>query len=124
VPITGHARRLEQAVLNLVGNAIKYTPEGGAVSVTASRSPDGGASGGTATLAVRDSGIGIPARDLPYVFDRFYRVRSDATQHIAGTGLGLAIVKGIAEAHGGRVSVESTEGAGSTFCLELPAPAG
>jgi len=118
VPIAGHARRLEQAVINLVGNAIKYTPEGGAVSVAASLSPGG--AGTAVTLAVRDSGIGIPARDLPYVFDRFYRVESEATASIAGSGLGLAIVKGIAEAHGGRVSVESVEGAGSTFCLELP----
>ena len=117
-PIAGHARRLEQAVINLVGNAIKYTPEGGAVSVGASLSPGGAAN--AVTLAVRDSGIGIPARDLPYVFDRFYRVESEGTATMAGTGLGLAIVKGIAEAHGGRVSVESVEGAGSTFCLELP----
>jgi len=117
-PIAGHARRLEQAVINLVGNAIKYTPEGGAVSVAASLSPGGAAN--AVTLAVRDSGIGIPARDLPYVFDRFYRVESEGTATMAGTGLGLAIVKGIAEAHGGRVSVESVEGAGSTFCLELP----
>ena len=123
-PVAGHARRLEQALINLVGNAIKYTPEGGSVGVTASLSSAGTAPGRTVAVAVRDSGVGIPARDLPYVFDRFYRVKSAASEAVPGTGLGLAIVKGIVEAHGGRISVESTEGAGSAFRLELPLAAG
>ena len=77
---------------------------------------------GRATLTIRiaDTGIGIPARDLPHVFDKFYRVQSDATRGTAGTGLGLAITKSIVEAHGGRIRVESTEGAGTTFVVELP----
>jgi signal transduction histidine kinase len=69
---------------------------------------------------VTDTGIGIPARALPHVFDKFYRVQSDATTGISGTGLGLAITRSIVEGHGGRIGVESTEGAGSTFWVELP----
>jgi len=121
VSVAGHPARLKQALLNLVGNAIKYTPEGGTVAVSVSLAPEGGpAMGRTAVIAVRDSGIGIPARDLPHVFDKFYRVRSSATDAIPGTGLGLAIVKGIVEAHRGHIRVESVEGKGSTFTVELP----
>jgi signal transduction histidine kinase len=72
------------------------------------------------TIRVTDTGPGIPARDLPHVFDKFYRVRGTATRGVAGTGLGLAIAKSIVEAHEGRVAVESVEGAGTTFTLELP----
>jgi signal transduction histidine kinase len=70
---------------------------------------------------VTDSGIGIPASALPYVFDKFYRVKSAATREIEGTGLGLAITKSIIEAHGGRIWVESQEGRGSTFGFDLSA---
>jgi signal transduction histidine kinase len=71
-----------------------------------------------------DTGIGIPAADLPYVFDKFYRVKSKATRDIEGTGLGLAITRSVIEAHGGRIWVESEEGKGSTFTFTLPlAPA-
>ncbi|MGH7299998.1 MAG: sensor histidine kinase, partial [Candidatus Rokuibacteriota bacterium] len=76
-------------------------------------------------IRVSDNGIGIPARDLPHVFDKFYRVKNGATTGISGTGLGLAITRSIVEAHAGRIGVDSTEGAGSTFWMELPAgPAG
>jgi signal transduction histidine kinase len=71
-------------------------------------------------IRVTDNGIGIPARDLPHVFDKFYRVANEATAGISGTGLGLAITRSIVEAHAGRIGVESTEGAGSTFWVELP----
>jgi PAS domain S-box-containing protein len=74
-------------------------------------------------LRVSDNGIGIPARDLPHVFDKFYRVKSDATTGISGTGLGLAITRSIVEAHAGRLGVESREGEGSTFWVELPGAA-
>ena len=71
-------------------------------------------------IRVTDNGIGIPARDLPHVFDKFYRVANAATAGISGTGLGLAITRSIVEAHAGRIGVESTEGTGSTFWVELP----
>jgi signal transduction histidine kinase len=73
-----------------------------------------------ALLRVADTGIGIPAKDLPFVFDKFFRVRSAATSDIAGTGLGLAIARGIVEAHRGRIWVESEEGRGSTFAFTIP----
>jgi len=114
LPMSG--ARLRQALLNLVGNAIKYTAPGGRVHV-ALEVPD---AGDTATIAVRDTGRGIPAADLPHVFDKFYRVKSHAADGTPGTGLGLAIVKSIVDLHGGRVRVESVEGAGSTFFVDLP----
>jgi signal transduction histidine kinase len=72
------------------------------------------------TIRVSDTGLGIPARDLPHVFDKCYRVESKSTRGIVGTGLGLAITKTIVESVGGRIRVESMEGTGSTFTLELP----
>jgi PAS domain S-box-containing protein len=107
--------RLKQALLNLVGNAVKYTPGGGRVTVSVD------APGRTVTIRVADTGIGIPARHLPHVFDKFYRVHDASTKGIPGTGLGLAITKSIVESHGGTIRVESTEGAGSVFLVELPA---
>jgi two-component system sensor histidine kinase BaeS len=80
----------------------------------------GSGGAGTVTIRVTDSGIGIPARDLPHVFDKFYRVQGASTQGIPGTGLGLAITRSIVEAHDGRIRVESVEGAGTTFVVELP----
>ena len=109
------AARLRQALLNLVGNAIKYTPADGRVRVALT--VDGA---DTATIAVSDTGHGIPAADVPHVFDKFYRVKSAATANTPGTGLGLAIVKSIVDMHRGRARVESTEGTGSTFYVDLP----
>jgi PAS domain S-box-containing protein len=109
--------RIRQALINLVDNAVKYTPAGGRVRVGATVA---GGGEGSVTIRVTDTGPGIPARDLPHVFDKFYRVRGKATRGVAGTGLGLAIAKSIVEAHEGRVAVESVEGAGTTFTLELP----
>ena len=106
--------RIQQVFRNLVGNAIKYTPEGGAVTLTAETE------GEFARVVVQDTGLGIPADDLPFIFDKFYRVSSDATQEIEGNGLGLAIVKAIVEQHGGQVSAESKVGEGSVFSVRLP----
>jgi two-component system, OmpR family, phosphate regulon sensor histidine kinase PhoR len=105
---------LEQALVNLVDNAIKYSPPGKEVSLSAR------AEGPSLVIEVRDRGIGIPARDLPRIFERFYRVDKARSRELGGTGLGLAIVRHIAIAHGGDVSVESWEGEGSTFRMRLP----
>ncbi|MFA6028920.1 MAG: ATP-binding protein [Elusimicrobiota bacterium] len=100
---------------NLLDNAIKYNREGGEVRVSASRE------GASVDLCVSDTGLGIPAADLPRVFERFYRVDKARSRELGGTGLGLAIVKHLAEAHGGRVRAESVEGSGSSFHAVLPA---
>jgi two-component system, OmpR family, phosphate regulon sensor histidine kinase PhoR len=112
--------RIRQVLINLLDNGVKYTPAGGRVTISAalSRSDAGGAS--AVIVRVRDTGIGIPAKDLPHVFDKFYRVKSKATSEIAGTGLGLAITRSIVEAYEGRIRVESVEGAGTTFVVEIP----
>ena len=111
--------RIKQVLVNLIDNGVKYTPSGGRVALSAAFSAG---SDGAASVAIRvsDTGLGIPARDLPHVFDKFYRVKSEATRDIAGTGLGLAITKTIVESVGGRIRVESAEGAGTTFTIELP----
>ena len=115
--VRGVRARLQQVLTNLIGNAIKYTRDGGRVRV-AVEAPEGAE--GRVRIQVTDNGIGIPARDLPHVFDKFYRVASKATAGIAGTGLGLAITRSIVEAHAGRIGVDSTEDIGSTFWVELP----
>jgi two-component system phosphate regulon sensor histidine kinase PhoR len=104
--------RLEQVFVNLLDNAVKYTPAGGSVSLSAQTD------GERVTVAVKDTGIGIPSRDLPRVFERFYRVDSARSRDEGGTGLGLAIVKHIVQLLGGAVSVESS-GQGSTFYVTL-----
>lgn len=105
---------LEQAVVNLVDNAIKYSPPGQSVRVEV-------AAGATEIeIRVVDHGCGIPREHLPRIFERFYRVDKARSRELGGTGLGLAIVKHIAQAHGGRTSVTSTPGQGSTFCIHLP----
>jgi signal transduction histidine kinase len=109
--------RLERVVANLVANAIKYSPEGGPVQVEVGRERRGG--GEWAVLRVRDRGVGIPAADLPRVFDRFYR-GSNVQGRIEGTGIGLAGARQIVEQHGGEVLVESKELVGSTFTVRLP----
>jgi signal transduction histidine kinase len=101
--------RIKQALVNLIDNGIKYTPSGGQVTMSAVFSA-GGDGAETVMIRVSDTGLGIPARDLPHVFDKFYRVKSEATREIAGTGLGRAITKTIVESVGGRIRVESNEG--------------
>jgi two-component system phosphate regulon sensor histidine kinase PhoR len=106
---------LEQAVVNLLDNAIKYTDPGKTVLIEARREED------TVVIRVRDEGWGIESRHLPRLFDRFYRVDKGRSRSLGGTGLGLAIVKHIALVHGGSVGVESSLGRGSTFTVTLPA---
>ncbi|MFM7251328.1 MAG: ATP-binding protein [Planctomycetaceae bacterium] len=113
-----NAPLLEQALINLVDNAIKYSEPGHPVRVA------GGTAGGVFELAVRDEGAGIAAEHLPRLFERFYRVDKGRSRKIGGTGLGLSIVKHIAQAHGGSVTVESAPGSGSTFRILLPARRG
>ena len=105
---------LEQAMVNLIDNAVKYSPPATVVNVGAHEV------NGFLVIEVRDQGFGIPARDLPRIFERFYRVDKARSRELGGTGLGLAIVRHIALAHGGEVSVESWEGEGSTFSMKLP----
>ncbi|HET9731833.1 MAG TPA: ATP-binding protein [Acidimicrobiales bacterium] len=114
VPADGEESHLTTAVANLLDNAIKYSEPGS--RVVAELVP-----GGTsAEIRVIDSGIGIPRHDLDRIFERFYRVSRDRGRRTGGTGLGLAIVRHVAERHGGRVTVTSREGEGSTFCLAIP----
>jgi two-component system phosphate regulon sensor histidine kinase PhoR len=104
---------MEQAVINLLDNAIKYSDEGGSIEVIAGRRPGG------IEIEVRDRGCGIDEEDIPRLFERFYRVDKARSRKLGGTGLGLAIVKHIMQAHGGSVSVSSAPGEGSTFTLRL-----
>ena len=106
------ADRIRQVIINLVHNAIKFTPAGGQVSVTARCVHD------SVMVAVADTGIGIPSSDLPRIFERFYK--ADRARSGGGTGLGLAIAKHTIQAHNGRIWVESVEGQGSTFSFTLP----
>ena len=106
--------KLQQVIYNVIDNAIKYTPRGGEVETSLVRI------GKKAVMRIADTGIGIPAEDLPHIFDRFYRVDKARSRATGGTGLGLSIVKQIVQQHGGDIRAESTEGAGTTFIIELP----
>ncbi len=112
-PVLADAERIQQAVTNLVHNAVKFTPSGGEVTISAAVSKD------EVVVSVRDTGVGIPADDLPRIFERFYK--ADQARSGGGTGLGLAIAKHIVQGHGGRIWAESVEGRGSTFYFSLPA---
>jgi two-component system sensor histidine kinase SenX3 len=107
-------RQVVSAIANLIDNAVKYSEPGSMVSVTSA------IEGGQLVLTVADSGIGIPRGDLERIFERFYRVDQARSRDTGGTGLGLSIVRHVAQAHGGEVTVESTEGQGSTFRLLFP----
>lgn len=108
------ALKVMQAVINLVENAIKYTDPGGAVQVTLQKS------GTNAAISIKDNGCGIPDKDVPYLFDRFYRVDKARARDTGGSGLGLHIAQKIALLHGGSIDVQSEEGRGSIFTLYLP----
>jgi len=113
--VHGDRDRLKQVLINLIANAIKFTPTGGEVFLSLSRSSD------HAKVIVRDTGPGIPADDLPYIFERFYRAEKSRTRSAAsGFGLGLSIAHWIVEQHGGRIEVNSQEGKGTTFAIWLP----
>lgn len=127
------ADRIGQVLLNLLHNAVKFTAQGGAVTIATTRLDLGGGeasalpeglqghpAGTWLLVSVRDTGIGIPAQDLPRIFERFYKVDRSRTRNAGGTGLGLAIAKHLVEGHGGRLWVDSTEGRGSTFSFTLP----
>lgn len=108
--LAANADQLDQVLINLVENAIKFTPEGGTITIRASHKP--------AVLEVEDSGIGIAEAEIPKIFQRFYRVDRGRTR--GSTGLGLSIVKHIVDLHGAKISVKSVEGQGSKFTIEFP----
>ena len=112
--VKGDEARLRELFMNLLDNAISYTPSPGTVSVSFH------SEGQMAVVAITDTGVGIPAEDIPFIFERFYRVDKSRSRAEGGSGLGLAICRHIAEAHGGKIEVESQVGAGSTFSVWLP----
>ena len=114
-PLNADRLRMEQVFTNLTDNALKFTPEGGTVTL-------GAATSGSATLLwVSDTGQGILSSHLPHIFERFYRADKARSRELGGTGLGLSIVKHIAQAHGGAVDAESVFGHGTTIRVRLPA---
>ncbi len=114
ISISGDKIRLRQLMLNLLDNAIKFTPENGRVSLALMRV------NGEAQIIIEDSGIGIPDEDLPRIFDRFYRVEKGRSREMGGSGLGLAIAQWVVQAHGGSIEVRSKLREGSTFTVHLP----
>ncbi len=115
VEVLGDEGRLRQVFINLLDNALKYTPEGGTVAVRVGKRDQYG------TVSVEDSGIGIPAEHLPHVFDRFYRVDKARTRAEGGTGLGLSIAQSIVHAHGGTIEITSALGQGTVCRMTIPA---
>jgi two-component system sensor histidine kinase VicK len=105
---------IKRMLLNLLDNAVKYTPEGGEISLALARQ------NGNAEIVVRDTGIGIPENDQQRVFDRFYRVDKARSRALGGAGLGLSIVRCIVEAHGGQIQIDSATHRGTTFTVLLP----
>ncbi|MBE0670323.1 MAG: response regulator [Anaerolineales bacterium] len=114
MPVNGDLLQLHQLLRNLLGNAIKYTPAGGEIQLETK------VDGTQILINVKDNGFGIPAADLPFIFDRFYRVRNSKASNVEGNGLGLAIVKSITEQHGGQINVESELDKGTCFSISLP----
>ncbi len=111
--ITADRQKIEQVVMNILSNAIKYTPDGGLIDIKIR------SRGSSVAVIISDNGIGIPAEDVSHLFERFYRVEKSRNQDAGGTGLGLAIAKEIVEAHGGRIGVESELGKGTSVEIEL-----
>lgn len=114
VCVLGDMDRLKQLLLNLIDNAIKYTPAGGQVTMSLAKE------NGLAEIVISDTGVGIPSEDLPRIFDRFYRVDKARNRHAGGSGLGLSIAKWIVQAHRGEIWVESVVGKGTSFFIKLP----
>jgi signal transduction histidine kinase len=114
VTVVGNASLLRQVVVNLLDNAIKYTPKDGSVELLVETR------GAKAVLEVRDTGIGIPADALPHICERFYRADKARSRHSGGAGLGLSIVKSICAAQGGELSIFSSEGEGARVRIEMP----
>jgi two-component system, OmpR family, sensor histidine kinase VicK len=113
--VNADEKRIYQVMQNLITNAVKYSPDGGCITLSA------GIDRHELVVSVADQGLGLPATEIVKVFDRFHRVQSEVLRGIGGTGLGLAICKGLVEAHGGRIWAESEgEGTGSTFRFTLP----
>jgi signal transduction histidine kinase len=112
--VRGDALRLSQVLLNLLQNAIKYSPDGGSIQVKMTRTAS------EVALSVTDHGMGIPADAVPHLFDRFYRAPPVRSEHISGMGIGLYVVGEVVALHGGEITVSSTEGVGSTFTVRLP----
>ena len=113
-PVFADRERVHQVLFNLLDNAVRLTPAGGRVTVTAS------SHNGSIDVVVADTGPGIPAEHLPHVFERFYRVDESRSRDDGGTGIGLAIARSVVEAHGGRIWADSEPGRGSAFTFELP----
>jgi len=113
-PAYADPNRMEQVLMNLLGNAVKFTPENGEIALSCEQE------GAFLRCSVRDTGVGIPPEDLPRIFDKFHQVRMKRATKTKGTGLGLTIVKFLVEAHGGFVWAESTPGQGATFTFTVP----
>jgi signal transduction histidine kinase len=111
--ITADEKKVERILINLISNAIKYTPEGGTVTI------ETGMKGRYAIVSVKDTGYGIPEDELPFIFERFRRVKGHQSKAV-GTGLGLAIVKSLVEAHEGEITATSEVNVGSTFTVKFP----
>ena len=117
--VDGDAGQLTQVFINLLGNAVKFSPQGSTISITLS-SHRNKAGIDCALVSIADSGIGIPAEDVEHLFTRFFRAKNAVSEHFQGTGLGLSIVAKVLEQHGGRVDLTSTQGVGTTFIVEIP----
>ena len=120
LPVTGDPQRLAQVLLNLLSNAMQHTPSGGQITVSAQRVEEDGEHGEEVHVTVQDTGGGIPAEDLPHIFERFYRTDRARSRETGGSGLGLSITRSLVEAHGGRLWARSMEDQGSVFTFALP----
>jgi len=112
--IKGDRDKIEQVLMNVIANALKYTPDGGTIAIYS------GTTGGDVWVKIEDTGVGIPPEDLEHVFDRFYRVDKARSRESGGTGLGLSIAKEIISRHGGDIKIESTPGSGTSVTIRLP----
>jgi signal transduction histidine kinase len=119
-PLSGDLDRLQQLFINLVDNAVKYTPSGGRVTISATRLTRDNGTEPRVEIAVSDTGPGIPEKDLPRLTERFYRVDKTRSRDMGGTGLGLAIVKHLVHAHKGELKIESVLRKGTTIRVSLP----